>query len=130
MSKSILPVSCDTLGDMDSGVARLIIDAAIRDAVNDLEDRGAQDGKVRKVNIVISFDLMDNGLVDARVEATAKLPARRTASTIGEVTQHGRGMSVSFRKYSPEDPRQSTLLDDSDRDVKSHESFNGENNAI
>ncbi|HEY7328514.1 MAG TPA: hypothetical protein VH592_12775 [Gemmataceae bacterium] len=34
------PLSCDTLGDLDGGAARAIVDAALREALADLDDRG------------------------------------------------------------------------------------------
>lgn len=107
-NSSILPITCDTLGELDYGASRAIIDAAIRDAINDLQDRG-EDGKPRKVAITITFGLLDNGLVEAKVEAIAKVPMRKTASTIGEVQRDGRNHRVAFRKYSPEDPAQTTI---------------------
>lgn len=108
---NVLPINCDALGDLDDGAARAIIDAAIRDAINDLEDRGAQDQKPRKVNIVLTFNLLDNGLVDCRAEAIAKVPNRKTASTIGEMRKDGRNHVVRFRKFSPTDPHQTTIED-------------------
>lgn len=112
---SQLPVTAASLGKLDSGMAGLIIDAAIREAISDLEDRGFQDEKPRKVNIVLTFKLLDNGQVHANVEATPKVPMRKTASTVGEFKQGERGAQLMFREASPDDPRQTTIqeiLDD------------------
>jgi hypothetical protein len=109
MAKAL--ITCDTLGDLDQNAARLIIDAALRDAINDLEDRGQQDRKPRRVNIVVTFNLLDNGQVSATVEALAKVPMRKTASTIGEITRQGRNMQIMFSQHSPDNPDQLTVND-------------------
>ncbi len=108
---STLPITCDTLGELDGGAARAVIDAAIREAVSDLEDRGHQDEKPRKVKILLTFDLIDNGLVACRVEAAPVGPARRTASTIGHFRRDGSAMRVDFRRESPDNPNQTTIAD-------------------
>jgi len=41
-----VPLCLDNIGELDSGSARLVIDAAIWAAVADLDDRG-EDGKPR-----------------------------------------------------------------------------------
>lgn len=104
-----LPISCDTIGMLDGGAARAIIDAAIRDAVADLEDRGHEDERPRKVEILLTLELLDNGQVGARVEAAAKVPRRRIASTIGEIRRDGQNMRVMFSQYAPDDPTQTTI---------------------
>ncbi len=99
-----------TLGDLDGGRAEAIIDAAIKTAVADIDDRG-EDGKPRTVNIVVSLVRLPNseGKIAAHVEAEAKLPRRRTASTIGLVQQkHGKANLV-FQTEAPEDPHQTTI---------------------
>jgi len=40
------PLTCETIGDLDGGAPRAIIDAAIREALQDLDDRG-DDGQPR-----------------------------------------------------------------------------------
>lgn len=104
-----LPVTCSTLGELDEGSARLIIDAAIREAVRDVEDRG-NDEKPRKVVITLTFKQMENGLVEAEVEAVARVPARRTASTIAAVKRkQGEAPSLVFQQYAADDPSQKTI---------------------
>lgn len=98
----------DTLGDLDGGAARAIIDAAIRDAVRDLDDRG-EDEKPRFVEVRLSLSRMDNGLLACHVEAAAKTPRRRTASTVGQVARRGGDVGVLFQTYAPEDPHQRTI---------------------
>lgn len=106
---SLQNVSCDSLGDLDYGAGRAIIDSAIRNALNDLEDVGPQDGKPRKVSITLTFKLMDNGQVGVKVDAVAKVPPRGSASTFTELRRDNKGIVASFRKYSPEDPNQATI---------------------
>jgi hypothetical protein len=111
-----LPICCDTIGKLDGGAARAVIDAAIRDAVADLEDRGHEDEKPRKVEILLTLEMLDNGQVGARVEAAAKVPRRRIASTIGEIRRDGRDMKVVFAEYAPDDPTQKTIDEVEPRD--------------
>lgn len=104
-------ISCDTLGDLDGGAARLIIDAAIREAINDLDDRAGQDGKPRKVQVTLTLDLMDNGSdVAVSVEAIAKVPMRKTAATIAQVRQQAAGRAeLVYSVHAPEDHMQATI---------------------
>lgn len=103
-----IPLCLDNIGELDHGAARLIIDAAIRDALRDLDDRG-KDGKPRDINIKISMSLMDNGLIATHVEANSKIPARRTASTLGLVKQAQGNPEMLFQTLSPGDPHQTTI---------------------
>lgn len=105
----ILAVDADHLGDLDHGAARVIINKALAEAILDLEDRAVEDKKPRKVQINITFDLVENGAVAAKLEAVAKLPPRKAAVTLGELHGRGRDMKVVFRKHSPDDPSQSTI---------------------
>ena len=60
-------LTCDTIGDQDNGIARHLIDSEITKAVNDLDDRGEEDGKPRKVSIELELPIV-NGLVVMTVE--------------------------------------------------------------
>ncbi len=102
-------LSLATLGELDGGAAGVIIDAAIREAVGDLDDRG-EDEKPRKVTIEITLKRMDNGLIESHVEACAKVPRRRTATTVGRVAGNGgKGMGLLFQSQVPDDPDQRTI---------------------
>lgn len=100
-----LNLSVATIGHVDHGAAELIIDAAIKEALEDLDDRG-EDDKPRKVLIELSVQRMANGLVEAHVKAQAKLPPRQTASTIGSLAKRPKGVELMFQEFSPEDPAQ------------------------
>jgi len=104
-----VPLTLATLGDLADGAARIIIDAAIRDAIADLEDRGQEDEKPRKAVITLTFSMLDNGMVDTKVEAVTKAPARRTPATIGNIRVEGGKAKMIFSQYAPEDPHQRTI---------------------
>lgn len=104
-------LSCDTIGDQDNGIARHLIDNEITKAVNDLDDRGEEDGKPRKVVIEIEM-ISVNGLVISTVSAQAKLPARRTRNTAGELRMAGKGAhAIIFQQSNAERPDQPTFDD-------------------
>lgn len=77
------PVTCDTLGALDNGSARAIINRAILEAVTDLDDRAADDDKPRKVVIELTFERRKNSDVEVSVEAIAKVPSWTSRCTTG-----------------------------------------------
>lgn len=105
-----LPLTLDTLGEVDQGAARLIVDREIARAIEDLDDRG-EDGKPRKVVIQLTLEKQTNGLVEAHVEVQARIPPRRTAATVGLVQkQRGKAQSeLVFQQWAPDNPEQNTL---------------------
>lgn len=109
-------LSLKSLGDLDEGAARAIIDAAIREAVADLDDRGS-DRKPRQVNIQINLSLLENNQVSVDVDAYAKLPRRRTASTFGRLRREGPdGTRVQFQTLASQEPDQRTIDEYLDKD--------------
>lgn len=107
-------ITLDTLGDLDDGSARLIVNAAIREAIHDLDDRG-DDGKPRKVLVELELLKADNGLVVAHVAAQAKMPPRKTAGTIAKVAIQNQQPGLLFQDMAPEDPSQRTIDEVDDR---------------
>ncbi len=103
-----VPLTLDTIGELDSGAARVIIDAAIRAAIVDLDDRG-EDQKPRKVVITLDLKALDNGMITASVDAQVKVPARRTASTLGNVRTRDAMPQMMFQTLAPDDPSQRTI---------------------
>lgn len=102
-------LSLSSLGYLDGGAAQLIIDAAFKEAVADLDDRG-DDEKPRKVEIVVEMKQLDNKLIEAHVTACARIPKRKTASTIARLTRDKQQQSrLSFQSEAPDDPDQRTL---------------------
>lgn len=98
----------DTLGDLDSGAARQVIDKAIAAAVADVDDRG-DDEKPRKVVITLELSKTDSGLVAAHVEVKTSVPAYRTAGTISRLNSRGGQHRLTFQQYDPTNPDQRTI---------------------
>jgi hypothetical protein len=98
----------DNLGDLSDGAARTIADREIRTAVHDLMERGAEDGKVRTVNLVLTLGLIRGDIVcDLAVKAA--LPAKRTPPTnCKEKDRKGESIFV-FRDDNAENADQPTL---------------------
>lgn len=110
MPKQTLTI--DNLGDLDGGAARQVINAALASAVYDLDDRGGEDEKPRKVVITISLDKLDNGAITAQVEAIAKVPNYKTGTTICNLAVGPRNQrTLEFRGDSPNNPDQTTIDD-------------------
>ncbi len=105
-----VPLTLQTIGDLDGGAGRAIIEAAIGEAIRDLDDRG-EDGKPRKVEIVLTFTRRPNGQVECDLEAAPKGPRRRTASTVCNVRMDlvKQQAQLLFQTQAPSDPDQRTL---------------------
>lgn len=71
-------IDADTLGDLCDGAARAIINSALKTAIGDLDDRGQEDLKERKVQIVVGLKPRKGGGADIYVEGVAVLPKMRT----------------------------------------------------
>ncbi len=109
MSKTVL--SLENLGELDGGRAAGIINAALKQAVADLDDRG-DDLKARKVTIVVEMEKSENsGHVFATVKAKTSLPEYKTGGTLAEFKQlpRGGGVALLFQPLSPHDPDQEPL---------------------
>lgn len=81
-----------TLGDLAGGQAEAIVNAALRAALNDTEDRGA-DKKARKVTIEVEMKKIGNDGVAVSLKATPKLPSYATDSTVGEILIGDKGQA-------------------------------------
>lgn len=104
-----VPLSCDTIGDQDNGIARPIVDAEIQKALDDLIDRGEEDGKERQVAIVLTMGF-HNGMVYSNVAAQAKLPARRSKNTAGKIRMKAKGQhEFIFMADDRDNPDQPTF---------------------
>lgn len=104
-------LSCDTIGDQDSGIARPIIDAEIQKALDDLADRGEEDGKTRKVIIEIEIGL-HNGMPYSNIAAQAKLPARRSRNTAGKMRMKAKGQHEFLFQADNRDNADQPTFDD------------------
>lgn len=99
------------LADLGEGAAGAVIDAALEEALRDCDDRAHEDGKVRKVQITVELEKLDNGQTKASVEAAAVLPKRRTPGTIGNL-RLGKTSGKSefqFQTLDKDDPDQRTI---------------------
>jgi hypothetical protein len=104
-------LTCDSLGDLDGGRARGIIDAALSTMVRDLEERG-HDEKTRVLTITVTT-LTKQGITAIDVQANAKLPPYRTNMTAAclrqEKSSAGLQTNLYFQEDNPENPDQPTL---------------------
>lgn len=105
MQKSLTLAS---LGDLDGGAARAIIDAAIREALADLDDRGS-DLQPRRVDIRLALKQMRGGLVETTVEVATFVPKRSTAGVIARLSRDACQSHLLFQDGSPDNPYQRTL---------------------
>ncbi|VTU01032.1 unnamed protein product [Gemmataceae bacterium] len=94
-----------TVGQLAGGQAEAIINAALRAALRDTEDRGA-DKKPRKVTIELELRKLGES-ISATAKAKTTLPPYLTDPTIGELTMNDRGQpEMSFSPVAPENPHQ------------------------
>lgn len=107
-------LTCDTLGNLDGGRSRGIINAALRRIMDDLDDRG-EDEKTRALDLKITFQIKKGNLA-VEIQADAKLPKYRSNETIAKLTQkakrNGTGgvrNAIEFQEHDPENPDQATF---------------------
>lgn len=99
------------LGLLDDGAAGVIADAEIQTALNDLEDRGHEDGKVRKVVFELELQKVQGNKVAARISSQAKIPPRRTNDTTASFREVSGELKLLFRDNNPENDEQPTFDD-------------------
>lgn len=98
-----------TLGELAGGEAEAVVNAALRAALRDTEDRG-EDKKARKVTIVVELKKVGDGHVSATLQAKTTLPNYQTNTTIGELKPDERGHPVmNFGPHAPLNPDQPPL---------------------
>lgn len=109
----LVSLTLDTLGELNDGLARGIINSAINRMIEDLEDRG-QDEDPRTVIIEITGRTKEK-ITMLEVKASCKLPKYHAGVTVAEIkmsTDGGRAHPVmKFRGDSPENPSQMTIDD-------------------
>lgn len=103
-------VRFEDLAHLDNGMAGKTANKAIREAIQDLIDRGKDDGKSRK--IVMELELYwHNGQIVANLASQAKLPPMRTSATrCAEKDEKGESVLV-FRDDNPDNAEQPTFDD-------------------
>lgn len=111
MPKTVLNLK--TLGELDGGAVEAMIDRELQRAVNDLDDRGEEDEKPRKVVIEVELRHKDK-LVTISAKAQAKLPPMQSGNTVADVRlqSNNKGAALVFQTLNPERPDQSTIYDE------------------
>lgn len=100
-------LTIDTLGDLDEGAARVIINQEIQTVVSDLEDRG-QDGLARTVTIKVEMAYVKGNIL-TNVTAKGAIPARRSNSTVGKIRFFESVPRLLFQEHAGENPDQQTF---------------------
>lgn len=102
-------LTLSTIGDLAGGQAEATINAAIRAALRDTEDRGA-DKKARKVTIELEFKKVGPDNVTLAVRARPTIPPYQTDPTVGELLLNDRGQpEMQFSPDAPGNPDQPAL---------------------
>lgn len=104
-------LTIDTIGDLDDGMARAVINECLRKAREDADDRG-DDEKVRKVIIQVTMEkLKDKPTCVIGYQAKAVIPDYVGGNTIGRlaVNVKGKAHELVFQSENAENPDQSTL---------------------
>lgn len=113
-------LSLKTLGALNDGTAEAIINHEIALAIRDVDDRGSEDEKPRKVAIEIAMTPRKDGCVEVEVAALAKLPPRRCAPTVARPSHKEDRTSLWFQEFNAENPDQATFPE-MDKSKKSKE---------
>lgn len=101
-------LTLDTLGELSAGQSQAIIDAALRAAIRDTEDRGG-DKKPRKVTIEIEFKKSGPDHVSVNVTAKTSLPKYATDPTVAEIVMDGNKPRVMFSPAAADNPDQPAI---------------------
>lgn len=106
---ALVPINLATLGNLNNGVAGLLIDKEIQRAIDDLEDRWEDDRKARKVNICLELT-MHESLAVAQVHVEAKLPPRKSGATVAQIKAgEGGKFNAMFQAQNATRPDQPTF---------------------
>lgn len=108
---ALLEITCDNLGEMNDGLARAIIDGCLKKAIHDTDDRGLDDGKVRKAVITVEFKKVADATIVINVKASAKVPDYQVVSVghVDAATKRGGVPTLKFRPDNSDRPDQPTL---------------------
>lgn len=104
-----VPLSMDTIGDLDGGVFRLLVDKAIDMLAKDVDDRAEQDEKPRR--LVIDIEVIKiKGMVVVTPRVDVKLPPMVSGSTYAKERMKGKGQTeLLFQPANAENPDQGTF---------------------
>lgn len=105
---SLKELTIDTLGDLDSGMARAVANLSIKKMMEDAEDRG-DDEKPRKVVITVTALKISDQQISVSFSCQLKLPALQPKATVGKIVFREGEPAVLFQTMSPENPDQNTF---------------------
>jgi hypothetical protein len=106
-------ITCDTLGELNGGIARAIIDANLHAALRDFDDRAHEDKKPRVVTITVTMAPLNNGQMASNVKVKTSMPAYQTNDTIHNIVRRPGGVVEGvFSTTAPEQPNQRTIEDE------------------
>lgn len=100
----------DTLGLLDDGRAKVIIERAMAEAVADLEDRGA-DGRPREITIKIKLEQEAEDAYSISVEAGTKRPGWKTTPHAAKARKQRGEVTLNFNEYEADDANQTRIED-------------------
>ena len=105
-------VTVDSLGELDGGRARGVINAALAAVFADLEDRG-HDKQNRKVTITLTIKKEGDSDVSLKVNCAASVPKYAADATYCRLVQkqgrHGPVPMLAFSEFDPANPDQKQL---------------------
>lgn len=96
-----IELNLETLGKINNGEARDKIEYELNRAALDIDAWG-EDGKTRKVIIELRFTKRDDGLVETKVLAQAKLPPHEAASVVLKPQRKGAKVALLFEDWEGE----------------------------
>jgi hypothetical protein len=108
ITTEVVPVCMDTLGELDNGNCKRIVDQLIRAIMHDLDDRGAEDGKPRSLTIKVKVEFIKvNGRTVVTPVMDYKLPPRVAHSTVTvERADEGGQFQLYFQPWNAENANQ------------------------
>lgn len=111
MADHRLKLTIETLQDLAEGQAGAVINAALKSAIVDTEDRGLEDGKPRKVTIEVCFEKISHSEVKTTIKAKTTIPPYQTMPTIGrlEFDNANREVVMQFSPHAANNPNQDSL---------------------
>jgi hypothetical protein len=102
-------LSCDTIGDLDGGVFRLLVNKEFEALCKDVDDRGEEDGKVRTLTIDVEI-VKKEGLVIIVPSVKIKRPPRRANATSAKERMKSAGQTeLLFQATNADNPDQGTF---------------------
>lgn len=103
----VVPICMDTIGELDNGNTRRMVDKEIQLILSDLSDRGEEDGKPRCLVLNVEF-IKVNGRLIITPRVGSKLPPRVANSTSAreQVREKDGLVEVLFQPFNAENADQ------------------------